>query len=191
VIGVEVAALGDVESAVAPGVQQFVSRVFQMDSRLSATSFDPAELPDCRGHQVGSHELMARLQSCVPDDGWRLLSLVPQDLYLPMLSFVFGHAQLDGPVAIVSLARLQQEYYGLHPDPARFERRLHTEVAHELGHTMGLHHCADLTCCMSLSTSIDEVDAKNPDFCRSCRVRLREWRIGISRDSDLTRVRRQ
>jgi len=190
-IGVEVAALADVDPDEVRSVRQHVARVFQLDTRLSGTSFDPTELPDPRGGQIGSHELMARLQALVPVDGWHLLSLLRQDLYLPMLSFVFGHAQLAGPVAIVSMARLRQEFYGLRPDDALFERRLHTEVAHELGHTIGLHHCADRACCMSLSTSIDEVDAKNPDFCRSCRVRLREWRIGISRESSLERSRRQ
>ena len=38
------------------------------------------------------------------------------DLAIPTLTFVFGQAQLDGPVAVVSLARLRQEFYGLPGD---------------------------------------------------------------------------
>jgi archaemetzincin len=120
---------------------------------------------------------MQQLQSQVRGDGSRLLGLIGRDLYLPMLSFVFGHAQLEGPVALVSLARLRQEFYGLRPDPDRLRQRAETEVAHELGHTFGLRHCEDSRCCMSLSTSIEEVDGKQPGFCRSCRVRLRQWRV--------------
>jgi archaemetzincin len=52
--------------------------------------------------------------------------------------------------------------------------RLEREVAHELGHTFGLVHCPDARCCMSLSTTIEQVDAKLPEFCRDCRERLRE-----------------
>lgn len=184
-IGVEVTSLGRVEDELLDGTRQFVARTFQLDSRISRIGIDPSGLTEGRDDQVASHELMGRLQSCVPADGWQLLSLVGFDLYLPMLSFVFGHAQLDGPVAIVSLARLRQEFYGLHPDGPLLERRLDTEVAHELGHTMGLHHCTEPGCCMTLSTSIEEVDAKSPEFCRSCRVKLREWRIQRQGQTDM------
>src|ERR1022692_4315227 len=38
------------------------------------------------------------------------------DLYVPVLTFVFGEAQLTGSCAVVSLHRLREEFYGL---PAR------------------------------------------------------------------------
>ena len=47
---------------------------------------------------------------------WRLLGITGLDLYIPILTFVFGEAQMGGPCAIVSYHRLAQEFYGL---PAR------------------------------------------------------------------------
>ena len=62
---------------------------------------------------------------------------------MPVLSFVYGQAQLEGQVAVVSLARLRPEFHGLLPDAAVLERRAATEAVHELGHTFGLVHCLD------------------------------------------------
>jgi hypothetical protein len=56
----------------------------------------------------------------------------------PVLTFVFGHAQLGGRVAVVSLARLRQEFYGLPPNRevfsgARLERKRCTKPATRSG----------------------------------------------------------
>lgn len=184
-IAIEITELGSIEAGVADAVRRFVARTFGLDTRRIDVEVDLEEAFDAAREQVGSHLLMGQLQSQSHADGSRLLGLVGSDLFLPMLSFVFGHAQLEGPVALVSLARLRQEFYGLHPDDPLLLKRVETEVAHELGHTFGLHHCADPRCCMSLSTSIEEVDAKRPEFCRSCRVRLREWRVGHQPNDEL------
>jgi len=93
---------------------------------------------------------------------------------VPMLTFVFGQAQLGGRVAIVSLARLRQEFYGLPADPILVRERAVKEALHEMGHAFGLVHCVDPLCAMSLSTQVEQVDAKLPDVCPSCRTLLRE-----------------
>ena len=51
------------------------------------------------------------------------------------------------------------------------ERTVKT-VLHELGHTCGLVHCADPTCAMALATGVSQLDAKEPRYCQSCRVRM-------------------
>ena len=102
------------------------------------------------------------------------LGVTEKDLCLPMLSFVFGHAQLGGRVAVVSLARLRQEFYGLPPDPALLRERAAKEALHEVGHAFGLVHCTDPECAMSLSTGIEQVDAKQAVFCGTCRALLGE-----------------
>ena len=85
-----------------------------------------------------------------------------------MLSFLFGQAQLDGAAAIVSIARLRQEFYGLPGDEGLLLARARKEALHELGHTFGLVHCPDPLCAMSLSTSLPQVDAKRDEYCESC-----------------------
>lgn len=184
-IAVDIVELDSIEDGIADEVRRFVARTFGLDTRRIQVDVDLDEAFDPGREQVGSHVIMGQLQSQSAADGSRLLGLVGSDLFLPMLSFVFGHAQLEGPVALVSLARLRQDFYGLRTDASLLLQRVETEVAHELGHTFGLHHCPDRTCCMSLSTSIEEVDAKRPSFCRSCRARLREWRVGQQPSTEL------
>ena len=100
---------------------------------------------------------------------FRVIAIAEGDLFLPMLSFVFGQAQVDGRAAVVSVARLRQEFYGLPPNRELLLARFRKEVLHELGHTLSLLHCTDGKCVMSLATSIWHVDAKADRFCVSCR----------------------
>ncbi len=45
------------------------------------------------------------------------------DLYVPELNFVFGEADILAGVAVIALARLRQEFYGLNPDKGLFHIR--------------------------------------------------------------------
>ncbi|MBI4462937.1 MAG: archemetzincin, partial [Acidobacteria bacterium] len=65
----------------------------------------------------------------------RLLGITALDLYVPVLTFVFGEAQLSGRCALVSAHRLREEFYGLPPSNDLFHERLVKEAVHELGHT--------------------------------------------------------
>jgi archaemetzincin len=90
------------------------------------------------------------------------------DLYIPILTFVFGEAQLGETAALVSTHRLRPEFYGLPHDPRLLQARLLKEALHELGHTFGLRHCSDYLCVMSASHSADRIDLKQADFCPAC-----------------------
>jgi archaemetzincin len=104
-----------------------------------------------------------------------VLGVTAQDLFIPILTFVFGEAQLGpGPAAaaVASLHRLRQEFYGLPPDPALARDRLLKEALHELGHTLGLRHCHDYRCVMSSSHAVENIDLKLAEFCPDCAVSL-------------------
>jgi archaemetzincin len=101
-------------------------------------------------------------------ESWRILGVTEVDLYIPILTFVFGEAQLGEGAALVSTHRLRPEFHGLPPDPRLLEERLLKEAIHELGHTLGLHHCPNYLCVMSASHSVERIDLKQPDFCLAC-----------------------
>jgi archaemetzincin len=96
------------------------------------------------------------------------LGVTDLDLYIPVLTFVFGEAQLAGGRAVVSTLRLRQEFYGLPADPELLGERLLKEALHELGHTYGLRHCPDYTCVMSSSNGVERIDLKSAEFCPTC-----------------------
>jgi archaemetzincin len=122
--------------------------------------------------QYRSVEIVKALAGAAPADAARMLGVTEVDLSIPMLTFLFGHAQLSGRVALISLCRLRQEFYGLPPDEALLRERAVKEMLHEMGHTFGLTHCGDTQCAMSVSTHIQFVDAKSARYCASCGPRI-------------------
>ena len=125
-------------------------------------SFNPSRA------QHHSTEILARMASHVTPETWRLLGVTAVDLYIPILTFVFGEAQLNGTLALVSTHRLRQEFYGFPGDEQLVSARLLKEAVHELGHTFGLRHCADTECAMAPSHAVEWIDLKNAHFCRTC-----------------------
>jgi archaemetzincin len=134
---------------------------------------DPVEIPpesyDARRRQFNSTRILKEILLDVPGDALRIQGIEEHDLCIPILTYVFGEAQLGGTASVVSTARLRQEFHGLPPDEPLFLRRLHKESLHELGHNFGLVHCHDRGCVMYLSNTIMDVDAKGDDLCVHCR----------------------
>jgi archaemetzincin len=123
---------------------------------------------DATRRQYGSAAVLEMLMRVYPEDAHKLLAVTERDLFIPVLTFVYGHAQLGGRVAAISLARLRQEFYGLPPNRQVFLERAYKEALHEAGHTFGLVHCADRQCAMCLSTNIGQIDRKRDAYCAAC-----------------------
>jgi archaemetzincin len=121
-------------------------------------------------NQYYSTRILKEMLKEVPDDGFKLLGITDKDLCIPILTYVFGEAQLGGTAAIVSLARLRQEFYGVAQDRPLLLTRLRKEALHELGHTFGLIHCTSRECVMYLSNTVVNVDSKGRNFCRHCQL---------------------
>jgi archaemetzincin len=131
--------------------------------------FDPAPSYHLERQQFHSSELLQRMQSLVEHRDWRFLAIADIDLYIPILKYVFGEAQIGGPCAIVSSYRLRQEFYGLERDDALLRERVLKECVHELGHTLDLHHCQDYRCAMASSHAVEWIDLRENTLCGSCR----------------------
>jgi archaemetzincin len=91
------------------------------------------------------------------------------DLYIPIFTYVFGLAKLNGNTGIVSTHRLRSDFYGLPKDENLLVNRLIKEIVHELGHLCNLRHCTSYICVMASSTSVDDLDIKQSGFCQECR----------------------
>ena len=129
---------------------------------------DPRDAFDARRQQYNSTLILTRLAAVPLAEGARTLGVADVDLFIPILTFVFGEAQLGGRAALFSATRLRQEYYGLPKDEVLFYERCEKEALHELGHTQGLVHCPQYACVMHYSNSVEDVDVKDASWCRDC-----------------------
>jgi len=97
-------------------------------------------------------------------DDYRM-GIVQVDIYARGLNYIFGLADGLRRVAIVSVYRLAG---------AELHERIAKEVIHEMGHLLGLDHCADPLCVMYFSNTLDDTDKKSKSLCRLCRSKKYE-----------------
>lgn len=163
-----------------PALAERVGRGLGVGVRLREIAFDPHECYDARRGQFHSTRMLAKLLAG-PWDGDRVLGIAGVDLFIPVLTFVFGEAQLDGRAAVVSAVRLDPRFYGLPADERLQLERLEKEAIHELGHTFGLVHCSAWGCVMRSSTYAEELELKTAALCEDCAADVRAHPVHLGR----------
>lgn len=143
-----------------------------LESRIIDLQIDSGIAYDPERNQYNAAILLHRLLEALPDKASKMFGFTQLDLYIPILTFVFGLAQLKGAAGVVSMYRLRNQFYGLPGNEGLLEERLGKVALHELGHIFGLYHCADYRCVMKSSTYVEELDLKGDSFCPSCRKPL-------------------
>jgi archaemetzincin len=171
---VAVVAIGAADDGILSSVEGAVAAAFGSPVERLAPLPEPPGARDAARGQWSAPEMLLALLKARPPAAGRILGVTARDLFIPVLSFVFGQAQMDGPTAVISTARLSQAFSGFPEDRPLLLARARKEALHELGHTFGLVHCPDLSCPMSLSVGVVQVDRKGESFCAACAALLRE-----------------
>jgi len=162
--------IGNVDDGLLKDLRPAVEDIFRVSCKVLPVRLDPEFAFHGERQQYHSSEILQRMQSLVAADSWRVLGIAAVDLYIPILTFVFGEAQMGGPCAVVSVYRLHQEFYGLPADQELFRQRALKEAVHELGHTVSLTHCSDYQCAMAPSHAVEWIDLKQSTLCAGCRA---------------------
>lgn len=174
--GIELLALRDANSAVGDRLMSLdvldrlsveLARIFHFSCHVRTEPFDIGFALDSARRQYHSTAILARLQRLAAQKS-RLLGIASADLYVPVLTFVFGEAQIAGQCAVISMHRLREEFYGLPPNPGLLDERLTKAALHELGHTFGLGHCSNWNCVMASTHAVERLDLKAAGFCPGC-----------------------
>jgi len=154
------------------GLAAGLARVFQISCHVETSALDVSAAYDPGRRQYHSTFILRAMAAHAQDGEARLLGVTELDLYVPVLTFVFGEAQLSGTCGLVSVHRLREEHYGLPPNPEVLRARLLKEALHELGHTFGLRHCQDWRCALASTHAVERLDLKETRYCDACRKRI-------------------
>jgi len=152
--------------------REFLLPVITREGHLDLSEFyDPAR------RQYDGNRLIREIDLGYALDTNKTLGLFNVDLFIPILTYIFGQAFLGGRAGIASIYRLSNESYGLKADKKVFVDRIRKEVIHELGHTFGLIHCRNSTCVMRSSTYVEDIDQKDSILCHQCRTDLKSLQL--------------
>jgi len=121
--------------------------------------------------QYHSTAILQKLADLAPPQTIKLVAICEKDLFIPILTHVYGEAQLGGKACIISTHRLTDNLPYINTQKTYYQRVI-KEAIHELGHTFNLRHCPDPSCSMHYCRTIRDVDRKSDNFCRYCRILL-------------------
>lgn len=164
--------IGDLDSDLILWVGQEIHRIFGYRTQTEPLIQNVDFAFDSSRNQHYSTPIIGKLADMAPLQAIKILAITRVDLFIPILTHVYGEAQLGGKACIISTYRLNEGLGMGVWEP--FGRRVIKEAIHELGHTFNLRHCQNPTCCMHYCRSIKDVDRKSEQLCRYCKVLLED-----------------
>jgi archaemetzincin len=164
-------ALGPVDPEILRSLRTAISKMLSLPVRVLRPEPLPLQTYHVLRHQYHSTQLLEHLLNN-DSDAFRILGITAEDLYIPIFTFVFGEAQLDGKAAIISMFRPRGDADGSAPPKSLILGRLIKLGLHELGHTFGIGHCRQEGCLMGFSSNLEKLDQKQVVFCKYCEVLL-------------------
>ncbi len=148
--------------------------IFRRPVYIASPELDLHPFFDATRDQYQSTAILKHFIKTTPRGESKICLLVEEDLFIPVLTFVFGEAHMHGQFSIVSIHRLREQFYMREENLELLGQRLLKEIVHELGHTFGLTHCMDDRCVMHNSYSIEDTDRKDVFPCEVCFAKLDE-----------------
>jgi len=150
-------------------IAEAVHYEFLLSVNIKEGHLDITEFFDPVRRQYNGNRLLKEVDTHFAADFSKTIGLFNVDLFIPILTYIFGQAFLNGRTGIASLYRFSNERYGMESDDRFILERFKKEIIHELGHTFGLIHCHVPTCVMRSSTYVEDIDQKSTNLCIKCR----------------------
>lgn len=155
-------------------ISEDIQNEYSLPVWLRRGNLDLGEFYDSARRQYNGTLLLKRVDESFSQGNEKTIGLFSVDLFIPILTYIFGQAYLNGRTGIASVYRLNSELYGLKPDNILLHQRFRKEILHEIGHLFGLIHCLEANCVMRSSTYVEDIDQKSQSLCLSCKEKLKE-----------------
>jgi archaemetzincin len=163
---------GNFETTLLDRIASDITIEYQWPVRFMENHMDLTEFYEPVRRQYDGNKLLKLMDSMSPPDALKTIGLFRVDLFIPILTYIFGQAIFNGKTGIASLYRLRNEQYGIKKDDAILFERFRKVIIHELGHTFGLVHCYVPNCVMRSSTYVENIDQKRYNLCPKCRTEM-------------------
>ena len=173
----ELLPIGNLDAGLLDDLGPALSTCLQVPCGVVSGRMDPAFAFHRERQQYHSSEILLAMQDIVTPNTWRVLGIAAADLYIPILTFVFGEAQMGGPCAVVSIHRLRQEFYGLPQTRACCISVC--EKRHCMKWATPSISCIveDYQCAMAPSHAVEWIDLKGDELCTCCSERVLSKKI--------------
>ena len=145
-------------------------------------SIPPSTFINIKSPRYRADKLLDYLEDIKPDSISKLIGVIEKDISFtkrnslglikePVSKYydfgIFGLGRLNGDACIVSMHRLK------HSNTSIFLNRVKKIAVHEIGHTIGLEHCATEKCVMNdANESISTIDRAGFELCGMCKRRI-------------------
>ncbi len=169
--GITLISYGDFEDEFLGKITDYITSEYNLPVEIKEDKIDLNHFYDPTRRQYDGNKLLSEIQVISLDD-IKTIGLFRVDIFIPILTYIFGQAFLNGQSGIVSTFRLKNELYGLKKDDNLLIERFGKVVIHELGHTFGLVHCHIPSCVMRAGSYVENLDQKTMHLCPSCRKQL-------------------
>jgi archaemetzincin len=167
--------LTKIEEKISKGLKEHLEKIFNLLVKIDFLKINCDFAFDPIRKQYLASLILEELEKFKKDFNEKWLAICDFDLYSEGLNFIFGEANPNSQISIISLTRLREEFYGLPKNENLFLERIKKEAVHEFGHLFYLGHCQNPNCVMYFSNSLLDTDEKNSDFCQKCKKNLQSY----------------
>jgi archaemetzincin len=165
-------AIGEVSQITSNSIAAHIIGYLDLDVDILPALEHPSYAHDQKRVQYDAGAILKAMEPEPFQGHAKVIGVLDVDLFVPILTHVFGEAKQGGRCALVSLYRLKKNSDGsTAPLSLQLERAAKVAL-HELGHLLDLHHCMDAKCLMHFSGDLQDLDKTPLYFCRYCSVFL-------------------
>jgi archaemetzincin len=170
---IKLISFGGFDSSFLSKIKASVMKEFPVNIKIVEGHFDLTDYYEPARRQYNADKILIKMDEMHADNEHKIMGLFNVDIFIPIFTYIFGQAFLNGRSGIASVYRLTNERYGIKPDNELLIERFSKEIIHELGHTFGLIHCRIPDCVMRSGTYVEDIDQKNAAFCDQCKSQIK------------------